>query len=245
MAHNLKGMHWNSNALPTSTASRQEPYRYLLQASDPNMAMAPPRASKPAVVRCRDSSLNMETHVLSGSSTECRQIVETASGSSLSSPHTLRFPVDDHTSSNSNRPRCFEHGCAGREFSNVYNYRRHIQERSRSKSTECPWCSAQFTRKSNRDAHIATGRCRRLNEELCETYHTLLTDPEFNRPSGAQQSVGESDSNILQGEARSSCLIEPKLFVTDDQTGILQEHLGGLTSAPLDWGWEQPFGQLG
>lgn len=54
--------------------------------------------------------------------------------------------------------RCFEHGCGGRSFSNIENYRRHIREKTTN--VRCPLCEISFTRKSNRDAHLSSGRCK-------------------------------------------------------------------------------------
>jgi hypothetical protein len=62
------------------------------------------------------------------------------------------------------RPRCYDHGCGGKVFSCAENYRRHMRERDRSSTTQCPHCSISFSRKSNRDTHIAKGRCRGLGD---------------------------------------------------------------------------------
>jgi hypothetical protein len=63
------------------------------------------------------------------------------------------------------RPRCYDHGCGGKVFSCAENYRRHMRERDRSSTTQCPHCHISFSRKSNRDTHIAKGRCRGLGGE--------------------------------------------------------------------------------
>jgi hypothetical protein len=62
------------------------------------------------------------------------------------------------------RPRCYDHGCGGKVFSCAENYRRHMRERDRTSTTRCPHCSISFSRKSNRDTHIAKGRCRALSD---------------------------------------------------------------------------------
>jgi hypothetical protein len=59
--------------------------------------------------------------------------------------------------------RCFEHGCNGRRFSNKDNYRRHFRERSVANRADCYFCGVTFSRKSNRDAHVASGRCQVVN----------------------------------------------------------------------------------
>lgn len=79
-----------------------------------------------------------------------------------SAPTSIPLGLKDPTSADP-RPRCFEHGCAGKVFSCAENYRRHVRERSGTSMTECPFCRAQFSRKSNRDTHLAKGRCKALS----------------------------------------------------------------------------------
>lgn len=68
--------------------------------------------------------------------------------------------------------RCFEHGCGGRSFSNVENYYRHIREQRGVGKVTCPYCDKEFSRKSNREAHIGSGRCKTLSEWI----HALEDD---------------------------------------------------------------------
>jgi hypothetical protein len=57
------------------------------------------------------------------------------------------------------RPRCYEHGCEGRAFSCIENYRRHLKEKSGLSTVVCLFCNRQFTRKSNMEKHIVEGKC--------------------------------------------------------------------------------------
>lgn len=52
--------------------------------------------------------------------------------------------------------QCWEHGCEGRVFSTLSNYRRHCRERSMlaEGSITCPLCGKRFTRASARNAHL-------------------------------------------------------------------------------------------
>jgi hypothetical protein len=72
------------------------------------------------------------------------------------------------TASNQSLPRCWGHGCNGRTFSCAENYRRHIRERSGGSRATCPGCHHQFSRKSNLDAHIASGKCKAMQAWLTE-----------------------------------------------------------------------------
>lgn len=58
---------------------------------------------------------------------------------------------------------CWSHGCDGRSFSSLANYRRHIREKSGIHSkVACPQCGQQFVRISARDQHLAKRRCKRI-----------------------------------------------------------------------------------
>ncbi|CZT19090.1 uncharacterized protein RCC_04936 [Ramularia collo-cygni] len=72
-------------------------------------------------------------------------------------------------SSQDSRPRCFEHGCNGRSFSNMDNYKRHMREQRSQTSIQCPFCNKEFSRKSNMDTHVAKKRCKVVNTWLSET----------------------------------------------------------------------------
>jgi hypothetical protein len=84
---------------------------------------------------------------------------------SLETTHTRKLRRNDahvHEEETTNL-RCFEHGCNGRRFSNKDNLRRHFRERSVVNRADCYFCGITFSRKSNRDAHIASGRCQVVN----------------------------------------------------------------------------------
>lgn len=59
------------------------------------------------------------------------------------------------------KPQCWEHGCAGRQFSTFSNLLRHQREKSgvASKPT-CPKCGAEFTRTTARNGHMAHEKCK-------------------------------------------------------------------------------------
>ena len=56
--------------------------------------------------------------------------------------------------------RCFEHGCAGRSFSTLGNYRRHRKERSGCTAQFlCSRCGRIFSRSTARNIHERKGNC--------------------------------------------------------------------------------------
>jgi hypothetical protein len=87
-----------------------------------------------------------------------------------SSQHSQRPSLERArtVTSDQSLPRCWEHGCNGRTFSCAENYRRHIRERSGGSRAQCPGCHHQFSRKSNLDAHIASGKCKAMQAWLAE-----------------------------------------------------------------------------
>lgn len=61
-------------------------------------------------------------------------------------------------------PRCWEHGCNGRSFKSLRNYRRHVAEQKGLDSAACSRCGVTFNRKSNCDKHESTCVVRRRQE---------------------------------------------------------------------------------
>lgn len=55
--------------------------------------------------------------------------------------------------------RCYEHGCDGRTFSRIENYKRHLREMNGIGTVFCRFCYKSFTRKSNMDKHVLEGKC--------------------------------------------------------------------------------------
>ena len=98
--------------------------------------------------------------------------------------HTITTPLlhsSDHCSTQftrafRTRPRCFEHGCAGRSFSSLGNYMRHMREQTGKDHVRCHFCRVKFGRKSNRDTHIARGKCKVLRRTLYEQTTSLHSE---------------------------------------------------------------------
>lgn len=72
----------------------------------------------------------------------------------LDSPPYSINSADDQ----SKEVRCWEHRCNGRKFANRRNYNRHMQELARQIVYTCSRCDAEFSRRSNRNAHMQ--RCK-------------------------------------------------------------------------------------
>jgi len=59
------------------------------------------------------------------------------------------------------KPRCWEHGCNGRQFSTFSNLLRHQREKSGTAvKSYCPRCGAEFTRTTARNGHMAHEKCK-------------------------------------------------------------------------------------
>ena len=58
------------------------------------------------------------------------------------------------------KPRCWDHGCGGRTFSSLGNYRRHLREQNRwAPVFACPICGKLFTRSTARKLHREMDKC--------------------------------------------------------------------------------------
>jgi hypothetical protein len=58
------------------------------------------------------------------------------------------------------KPRCWDHGCGGRTFSSIGNYRRHLREQNRlAPAFACPICGKLFTRSTARKLHQEMDKC--------------------------------------------------------------------------------------
>ncbi|QUC18354.1 uncharacterized protein UV8b_02595 [Ustilaginoidea virens] len=59
------------------------------------------------------------------------------------------------------KPRCWEHGCNGRQFSTFSNLLRHQREKSgQAAKAACPNCGAEFTRTTARNGHLLYDKCK-------------------------------------------------------------------------------------
>ena len=68
------------------------------------------------------------------------------------------------------KPRCWDHGCNGREFSTFSNLLRHQREKSGSAAKSyCPHCGAEFTRTTARNGHMEHGKCKNRRQSEAST----------------------------------------------------------------------------
>ncbi|KAI9903050.1 hypothetical protein N3K66_002402 [Trichothecium roseum] len=59
------------------------------------------------------------------------------------------------------KPRCWDHGCNGRQFSTFSNLLRHQREKSgQATKASCPNCGAVFTRTTARNGHLLHDKCK-------------------------------------------------------------------------------------
>lgn len=87
--------------------------------------------------------------------------------------------------------QCWQHGCNGRSFTNLNNYRRHLIEKAGTyvKAT-CPTCRREFSRASARDNHCALKRCKvTLLDDNLVPYQIRLDDLYQSRRNGRQRST--------------------------------------------------------
>jgi hypothetical protein len=75
-------------------------------------------------------------------------------------------PVHPLYFSSTNGLECWLHGCNGRVFTSVNNYRRHCREQGQScDKPTCPICGRTFTRRTARDQHYTKKRCKVVDND--------------------------------------------------------------------------------
>lgn len=113
---------------------------------------------KPEMVHVED--INDETPTPTSDSNISPQLPARGQASAQHVARISKVLIDDE------KPRCFDHGCAGRSFSCAENYLRHVREKNATKTIECDFCKTSFSRKSNRDSHVSRMKCKVLRN-LC------------------------------------------------------------------------------
>lgn len=98
----------------------------------------------------------------------------------------LESAIDDTPTDTCSKPRCWDHGCNGREFSSKSNLTRHRKEKAGEVAkVVCPLCSAIFTRTSTRDMHLAKQSCDRIrrysNGRPRPSQIALMSNPNLSR----------------------------------------------------------------
>lgn len=88
--------------------------------------------------------------------------------------------------------QCWDHGCGGRVFSTLSNYRRHCREKKLLAKGEiaCPYCGKRFTRSSARDAHV--------EKEISNRSNGTRTSPRQIMPAWSQQPVHHDTTSNSQ-----------------------------------------------
>ena len=61
---------------------------------------------------------------------------------------------------NKSQVRCWQHGCNGRTFSSLSNYRRHCREKRLNRLPTCSRCGRGFSRTGARNSHYQQRRCK-------------------------------------------------------------------------------------
>lgn len=81
-------------------------------------------------------------------------------------PHVQQTIYQLHSAFAPSELICNKHGCNGRSFSSMDNYRRHLREKKLGLRIICLFCNTCFTRKSNLKQHLSLSRCKAVQELL-------------------------------------------------------------------------------
>jgi hypothetical protein len=119
-----------------------------------------------AYAGCEVQPFSLQTGSLEGNWRELNNTTIVApntmdSGAGIKQSATSTQPQgnEEPTIDRQQAPRCYDHGCNGRTFSCQENYLRHLREKQGKSTVKCRFCGATFTRRSNRDKHLANGIC--------------------------------------------------------------------------------------
>lgn len=97
------------------------------------------------------------------------------------------------------KPRCWEHGCNGHEFSNQSNLKRHQRERSGiAPRPKCHRCNAEFSRTTARNIHVRNDKCTKRNKLPRPVPHEIL--PSSNTSDQSDECVDiivKRDSSVV------------------------------------------------
>nr|POF17634.1 hypothetical protein CFP56_13048 [Quercus suber] len=87
--------------------------------------------------------------------------------------------------------RCWSHGCNGREFSSLGNYRRHFREQHRvCKKFCCQRCGRTFSRSTARNVHFEKRKCRAIRLDDDNASKTSTSAPQHHpQPPQPQSSL--------------------------------------------------------
>jgi hypothetical protein len=118
-------------------------------------------------------------------------------------------PPEDESADKQAKPRCWDHGCNGREFSSKSNFMRHIKERSGASAKPiCPLCGAVFARNSGRDRHLAKQSCNRIrrysNGRPRPSRLALLGNPNYVASDNPQDAYWPEDDGRYRSRSDAS-----------------------------------------
>lgn len=152
--------------------------------------------------------------------------------------------------------RCWSHGCNGREFSSLGNYRRHFREQHRvCKKFNCQRCGRTFSRSTARNVHFEKRKCRAvqldengvpvtkvLHDSDTETYSPTASHFDLSPPMTRDASVDSSFSYQPLTPPEELLHMSPmSSFLEFDGKSLQQSPLPDFDSSA--WGmWDDGFG---
>jgi hypothetical protein len=106
--------------------------------------------------------------------------------------------------------QCWDHGCDGRKFSSLSNYRRHCRERNATSEALicCPYCGQNFTRTSGRDAHIERGRCYKANWSTIDVSTIGISDKHTALPQSVPDNNDQHHPSSSHGRVASNLWLD-------------------------------------
>lgn len=154
-----------TNMSEASSLANDETGEYLLSAGCASIGRVP--VTYPTIATCKD--LYNDAIPFSWTSEASNNLTTSLESLVIAREQTASMFPQETTEDRDLPPHkaqvyyCWSHGCNGRSFSSLTNYRRHIREKSGMYSRAiCPQCGQQFVRVNARDQHVAKQRCKKI-----------------------------------------------------------------------------------
>jgi hypothetical protein len=118
------------------------------------------------------------------------------------------------------KPRCWEHGCSGREFATFSLLLRHQRGMAAKTAVYCPSCNASFARTTGRNSHLLHGKCK---QHQCDAGTVgLETDDTVCLESRAAQPTSDTE-NISCSKLRAPSRLNSLSLVYKENPSLTQD----------------------
>jgi hypothetical protein len=132
------------------------------------------------------------------------------------------------------KPRCWEHGCSGREFATFSLLLRHQRGMAAKSAVHCPSCNASFARSTTRNRHLLHDTCKQHQCDVeragLETYNAVSLEGRAAQPTSDTENLACSKLRAVSRLNSLSIAYRDKLSLTQDRDVDTDESCETTTS---------------